>query len=236
MKIHTVTVTGADNSVTHEDLIRLAMKFPFVEFGILMSPNTNATGKPRFPSIDWIQKLSSIPNLKLSAHVCGNWVNQILAGEMPPQLAQLIGNRFSRIQLNTHGVAHFCDPLKFVDLVRKFEIRRMEIIFQNDGANDATMRLPIKHGLFNASCLFDMSHGAGVLPNEWPKALESMRCGYAGGLSPFNLAGQIVEIEKSAGDKWIWIDAETHLRSDGDRKFDLEHTEAFLSIASAYVA
>jgi hypothetical protein len=37
------------------------------------------------------------------------------------------------------------------------------------------------------------------------------------------------------GDTPFWIDAETHLRSDGDRQFDLAKVRRFLEAAKPYV-
>ena len=43
---------------------------------------------------------------------------------------------------------------------------------------------------------------------------------YAGGLGPDNLEEELKRIEEVAGDRTIWIDMETKVRSDGDRIFE----------------
>jgi hypothetical protein len=73
----------------------------------------------------------------------------------------------------------------------------------------------------NCSTLFDMSHGAGVLPKEWLVPVDGVRCGYAGGLSPENVVEQIKLIESKVGDYELWIDMETQIRSNADQQFDL---------------
>jgi phosphoribosylanthranilate isomerase len=78
----------------------------------------------------------------------------------------------------------------------------------------------------NAAPLFDLSGGAGVLPENWPVA--NGYCGYAGGLSPENVQGQLELIEQVAGDGPIWIDVETHVRSEDDKIFDLDKVRAFI--------
>ena len=81
--------------------------------------------------------------------------------------------------------------------------------------------------------LFDLSGGAGTLPKKWPQA-RNFYCGYAGGLSLDNLSEQLKLIEKSVGDRTIWIDVETHIRSEDNKVFDLEKAERFLEIAKPY--
>ena len=82
----------------------------------------------------------------------------------------------------------------------------------------------------NCSTLFDLSHGAGVLPEQWPKPLPGIRCGYAGGLSPDNIKEQLTLISAAVGDTPIWIDMETHVRSNNDRLFDLGKVEQVLKV------
>lgn len=95
-----------------------------------------------------------------------------------------------------------------------------EIIFQFDGANRPIIDLALEKGV-NCSTLFDMSHGAGVLPKEWLVPVEGIRCGYAGGLSPENVVEQIKLIESKVGDYELWIDMETQIRSNNNQQFDL---------------
>ena len=87
----------------------------------------------------------------------------------------------------------------------------------------------------NISALFDLSHGTGVLPDQWPATLNFVKCGYAGGLSPENLELQIKAIERIVGDTPIWIDMETHVRSNMDAQFDLSKVRTCLEISSRVV-
>jgi phosphoribosylanthranilate isomerase len=108
-----------------------------------------------------------------------------------------------------------------------------DVIFQIDGVNNIIEKL--QDGTHpNISGLFDLSHGAGVLPNAWPSVLNNVYCGYAGGLSPDNVIDELRKIEPLVGAKSIWIDAETHLRN-ADGNFDLTKVQAFLENVSPYV-
>jgi hypothetical protein len=101
--------------------------------------------------------------------------------------------------------------------------------------NDEMIRIADEAG-FKVSALFDKSGGAGILPTEWPELLNGIKCGYAGGLSPENLEEQIKLIEHKAWSSEIWIDMETHVRSDEDAVLDLEKVIECLTIASQYVS
>ena len=84
--------------------------------------------------------------------------------------------------------------------------------------------------------LFDLSGGAGILPESWPKA-KGEYCGYAGGLSPENLEEQLEKIKCVVDeDQKIWIDVETHVRSSDDKQFDLDKVRKFLEISKRYVS
>jgi phosphoribosylanthranilate isomerase len=118
-----------------------------------------------------------------------------------------------------------------------------QVIFQYDGVNSDIMlscvgRHPLDdHEGLNIAALYDLSHGGGVLPETWshPLAKTAIPCGFAGGLSPENVASQIAKIQVVMGDANFWIDAETHLRSDGDKQFDLVKVRSFLEAAKPYV-
>jgi hypothetical protein len=71
-----------------------------------------------------------------------------------------------------------------------------------------------------------------VLAKEWPKPLEDVLCGYAGGLGPDNIEAQLELISKAVGNREIWVDMETHVRSNDDQRFDLDKVEKVLEICA----
>jgi hypothetical protein len=234
--INKVTVTGADDSVTPKELMDISENFPFVEWGLLLSKSS--MGNFRFPSAEWLSNFTKevwYSEIQLSGHVCGSWVKQILKGNwinreldnIHPHLDCI----FDRFQINTHGRNHYLDAEKVVDMFNDCLVNQT-VIFQYDNANNDIFGLDI----LGKSALFDLSGGAGVLPEHWPTPLEEAPCGYAGGLSPENVQGQIEKISKIvAPDDVIWIDAETHLRSNGDQQFDLDKVVAFLEATKPYI-
>lgn len=236
-----VTITGADNSIKPAELIALTKRFPFVEWGILVSARHIEQGKIRFPSAAWIDELKCIPNsMNLSLHICGRWVRDLLLGFNA--IPVWVPDGFQRIQLNFHGGVSDIAGEPFADaLVKTFGSR--QIIFQSDGFNGATnLELAQKSGASNCVPLFDLSGGTGVLPDAWPRPEQRLYTGgpwcyhgYAGGLGPDNLAEQLPLILTAAEDARIWIDMETHVRSDGDTLFDLNKVEYCLGIAEQFI-
>ncbi len=219
-------MTGADDSTDQSRLIEISKEYPFVEWGILVSRNSQ--GSSRFPSEQWRNNFAEVlmesPKINLSCHVCGTYVKELLmgSGRFIGEIGKLWGF-FDRMQINTHGIKH---QFEFAAIAGLKELHK-EIIFQYDAANTAIMDWAyINH--VRCSALFDMSHGAGVLPEEWLKPLEAVKCGYAGGLSPDNITEQLALIESKVGDYELWIDMETKVRSNNDQLFDLDKVVAVL--------
>lgn len=236
MKIKQITFTGADDSINPEDLINISQEFPFVEWGILLSKSSIET--PRFPSMKWMDKLNELcddhsldEEIMLSGHLCGRWLRDWLIGvnSMPDfPLFSL----FKRIQLNFHGGSQKVDEDKFFSILKSGEGK--DFIFQIDEKNNELYRSAIQEGV-NAYPFFDLSGGAGLLPEKWDTPLDSKYCGYAGGLGPDNLDEQLEKINKIIGDRTIWVDMETKVRSDDNKKFDLDKVRSCISIVKEWI-
>ena len=248
-----VTVTGADDSVKPSNLAAVAAEYPFVEFGILFRGAENRTkdypvisGKSRFPSFDWLMGMLKIsesqPHLELSCHLCGQDARDFLEGVFLAA-PQPINLHFRRAQINTHGVVHAFDARRLRETVHRMTLEGQQVIFQHDGVNSDAMLSCVGRHVHDAyetldiASLYDLSHGGGVLPERWshPLAKTAIPCGFAGGLSPENVASQIEKIQIVTGGADFWIDAETHLRSADDRQFDLTRVRRFLEAAKPYV-
>lgn len=226
MKIDCVTVTGADDSTSIEEMKIISNRFPFVEWGILVS---DKAGRNRFPSEEWLELLSAnSKTLALSCHVCGRWVRQICQGELDKKLEKIWGV-FPRVQLNFHSKVHEIEINYFMALLSDFPDK--QFIFQLDNVNNDLLDMALQSGI-NVVALFDTSGGCGCLPEYWPQ-MKGYYCGYAGGLSPKNLQEELLLIEQVVDNRTIWIDAETHLRSNNDTVFDMQKVREFLAIVEA---
>ncbi len=229
-----VTITGADDSVHPKQLLNLSKKYPFVEWGILVSKKMFGTN--RFPSLAWLGRLENIwlrNDINLSCHLCGMYVRELAIGN-PIAISDLadIWQMFERVQINFHGIPHEHNK-KMFDLL-KLDPEK-EFIFQYDLVNSSIAQEAKGNGVHNCAILYDTSSGKGILPRIWPAPLDWIHCGYAGGLSPENLKSQILVIENIVGFTDIWIDMETHVRSDNDTRFDLDKVEECLKICCEYV-
>ncbi len=234
----TITVTGADSSIIPAQLLYIAKQYPYVEFGLLLS--RNSMGCPRFPSADWLRNAVDVLSgrARCSGHLCGAWVREILLGQWPKQEFQKIHTNllglFRRLQLNTHGVPHDVNWPRFRDLLFELTHDGDEVIFQYDKVNTALIHRAFNTG-FRVSALYDLSHGGGVLPERWENPDLACPIGYAGGLSPSNVADNLARIADVATGTLTWIDAETHLRFDSNRQFDISMVRQFLDAARTWV-
>lgn len=233
MKLKQVTITGADDSINPAELCNISAEYPFVEWGILLSKSS--AGERRFPSYNWLDKLAETEGLMLSGHICGHWVRNICDGGY--EICADINNylpKFQRFQLNFHSYLHWIkSPKAFIRSLKALTIEHQQIIFQFDAVNNNLLRVAKEAGV-DAVPLFDLSGGAGVLPTKWEAPVGDY-CGYAGGLSPENLKEQLSKISQVVGEGNIWVDAETHLRSNGDKQFDVGKVVKYLEIAKDWV-
>lgn len=268
MKLDRITFTGADNSIHPINLAKIATDFvdnsgqTYVEWGILVSPRTLNGGRNRYPSLEWIDDLKSYAqnhNLKLSLHICGGWVRNLLLGKI--EFPESLLDGFQRVQLNFHAEKNPCNPYRFIEMMTILEhmTGKKQWIFQIDGA------LGNKHfesvygnteheNVIDAVPLFDTSSGTGISPKEWPKPkyhesgyayspplpIEWLYHGYAGGLGPDNLQEEIIKINEATKtpedtDCRVWLDMETKVRSNQDRLFDLKKVRMVLELCDSYV-
>jgi hypothetical protein len=231
--IHTVTLTGIDFWTNRVRLALISQKYPFVEWGVLLS-KTRMGRENRYPSEEWINELAGSNsdhtyrgslNLPLAGHLCGAWARDLVNGgkQFATERGYWLG-LFNRIQLNVKQ--QDLDPTKLKEGLDQTSFRGRFIIQINQaGISDWMLDLP------NCDFLFDCSGGQGVLPGQWPTAVE--HCGYAGGLGPDNLATQLEHIGRATQGRSVWIDAESGVRT-GD-VFDLDKVIRFLELAKPYV-
>jgi hypothetical protein len=232
MILNRVTMTGADDSTDPKELINLSKKYPFVEWGILLSKSSE--GRYRFPSLKWIEQLKELSkdnNINLAGHLCGRWVNDImLSNESFFEERKTINDMFQRIQLNFHGFKTI--NYDYINNLKKYNV---QYIFQIDNINNHLFENAIKEGV-NAVPLFDMSHGAGVSPDSWPKPYSDVYNGYAGGIGPNNIIEEIKRIGSNVPENTVlWIDMESKIRSYNDSMFDLFKVEDCLEKAAPFV-
>jgi phosphoribosylanthranilate isomerase len=226
MHLKYCSITGADDEIDVEDLSVLAEKYPFAECAILLLPAS--AGKPRFPTAKWIENFARKYRGRHPAmHLCGQALLDFIAKK--PEILGLMSG-FRRIQLN----------LKFGDVEGKYkpaelaarvkEFPKWEFILQY--AKDKKNILPLFTNVLNHAVLFDESAGRGISPDKWDPPLSGRFCGYAGGITPDNVAKNLKILSRIAIGKTIWIDMESGIRTHD--KFDLDKVRRVLEIAAPY--
>lgn len=239
MKLKYITCSGANEHTNIDELLALAKEYPMMEIGIQVSDKKITDNPARF---DWIialqekvaaQKLA--PNIAL--HVNGNWVQQFANRAMIPELEYFLslgngsnGRLISRLQINfligndyRINFGRFCQAMT--------DNARLPIVLPYNDQNAAFV-----HCLHNKSikfdCLFDSSHGEGVLPQQQqPPVFRNGLQGYSGGLSADNVAEQLQKLSLVVKPKRsIYIDAEGKLKGSNGH-LDLQKCEAYIKNA-----
>lgn len=205
------TLTGVDETTSLDGIALLSKAFPLVEWGFLYSPKRQ--GQPgRYPSILMLaHAFQSLPShVRVAMHVCGDGVHNLLAGQTNElQLLDLVVARGGRIQLNFNQLRKPVGLDSLVELIALYPATTF--ITQDNNANQGVWQFVAEHSLINHAVLFDGSGGQGIFCSEWPLPLP-ISCGYAGGLGPDNIDGELSRIAAVAGSRATWIDMEGKLR------------------------
>ena len=219
-----VTFTGADDNTNIQDLVQLGQEFDFVEFGILLRQD-DGQGVARYPSEGWLKNLLVAKEkneflLDIALHICGpNAIEELVR---PGSQLIHLAKKFDRVQLNMRWQQHEIREIgKAVDYLVDSDV---SVITQ---FNDQNVELYKYLFFWDAhQVLFDFSGGNGKLPKNWPEPIPGVTCGYAGGLSPDNIAEEFPKIyaaamsrkgEDANKKREFWIDMETGVRDEKDQ-------------------
>jgi hypothetical protein len=218
MKVKFVTLTGADDRTSIDDLLSVSEQYSFVEWGILFSKSRQ--GQSGYPSWSWIDGLCLFDHLRLSAHLCGQWVTDSIRGSFTfLEEHENVDRVFSSIQINCYK-----------DLLRQAidspSLWRNISMIHNGykstilGGDYSKVAISVDEFL-NAGVypLYDASGGNGLSPEKWPVPFRTehgtpLFCGYAGGLGAHNICSELVKIEEAVGDTSIWIDMQSGVRTN----------------------
>lgn len=208
-----VTFTGVDQKTKIKDLEMLQEKYPFVEFGILISENnTNKNVSNRYPSLVILKGMRNIKHLSL--HICGKFVRNIMSGGDWSPVKTLMGNywdMFDRVQLNAAGYDKFSDTMIFP------EDKTVIIQFKT---GKQTMYDAFKN-VQNVVGFQDNSGGRGTFTGEWLIPDKNI-FGFAGGISAENVVDVVKTIDAQYKGTY-WIDMESSVRTND--KFDIKKCE-----------
>ena len=245
MEIKYVTMSGCNESTDIEGLVALLHRYPFAEIGIQVNEKKCAGGSSRR---GWIYALASYLKYKeqvinAALHVNPDWVTEFCQGSMPHGLQDLLDLHnyygcpfFQRVQLNFRiGRDPMPDADKLMALIHNFSSRRFILSFNESNAQ--FIRELYRRGA-KFDLLFDSSHGEGIAPKERPASVyNDVLQGYAGGISPENVAEVLDGIAEKAtlvpNFVGVAIDAEGKLKEQG--AFSIDRGRAYLSAAEKWM-
>ena len=227
-----VTFTGIDERTDIVRLVKIQRKYPFVEFGFLVSRSRQGK-ENRYPDLSVLEKLEGL-GLNLSCHVCGSLAREIILENQTRRFA-----RYSDASLRDY-LGRFMSLFKRVQLnvAEAKDLPEETLIWIPDGIEELIIqqnpaRLQFRHityiGNFEPTHLMDASGGRGKETNFIPHLWDN-RTGYAGGLNPENIIRKIQPLFKVKPrieyKDDFWIDMESGVRTDD--WFDLDKVESVL--------
>ncbi len=217
-----VTLTGPDVHTDPASLAALARRHPRVEWGVLSSAERR---EARYPDDAWVARfLQACVDAHTAIHLCDAHVDAFIAGDAAIRAKAAA---FARAQLNFSQRA----TAKDIDaLHRAIGAYPGRVILQHNPDNAALIDALSARGA-DFDVLFDASGGKGVRPEAWPAPLPRLRCGYAGGLGPENVADELPRIAAASGACDYWIDMASSLR-EATGAFSLAACEHVLEAAA----
>ncbi|MBQ8750430.1 MAG: hypothetical protein IJZ30_02185 [Alphaproteobacteria bacterium] len=241
MKLKCVTCSGANEHTNIEKLVDLFCNYnETASIGIQVSGKKASFGMARFW---WIMALyyhlkEQELNLNIALHINQDWVERFCSGDAPDEIEHFLGltlsdgeNFIKKVQLN-FKIGREKEPKveTIIQMMKKYP--ELVFIFQHNDSNAEFIQQLYNSGA-KFELLFDSSFGEGIVPENRPAPIfDDIPQGYAGGLSPENVAEEIDKISKVVPSNGQFsIDAEGKLKGD-DGHFSLEKCRAFLEEAS----
>lgn len=223
--ISLVTFTGIDKSCDFADIRAFARRYPFVEFGILLSltPEDKDARYMMDVEIDF-----AIDNLRadvpLALHICGSAVTHFVKGTNATVLN--LAKKVGRVQLNFNAARKIDFTISELDsAVRNFPGKVITQHFPGNANLVETISSP------NHQVLHDTSGGRGIETTRWQAPFYHKVTGYAGGLGPDGIGEAVDAIQTASGTTPVWIDMESRIRTSG--LLDLDKCDM---VASAVLA
>lgn len=242
MKLKFITFSGANEHTDLSDLTDLLNKR--TEAGIQVSGKKASFGTERYR---WLHALherfcfsySTQPNFAL--HLNQDWVEGFCDDNPAVELSKFLSwghdSRkpfFGRVQLNFRiGREKTPDLDRLLTSMKRYPNVRFVLSYNEDNA--AFIHKIYDTG-FKFDCLYDNSHGEGIVANHYaPPAFDDVLQGYSGGISPANVTSVLNKISQSVPtSKEIFIDAENGLKGD-DGHFSVKKCKTYLAEALRFM-
>ena len=225
MKFYGLTFSGPDSNTDISALVEIQKNRPHVEIGVLWSLSN--AGKPRYATREWIEKASEA-GLNFAIHLCGKVCRDCVEGTETP----VIPGTPRRVQFNINGMYGMPAWYRVFESIQSRHDHKLQFIIQTcDSYGPYVVGLAQGEG-HNCVPLFDQSGGKGHAPNEWPRPLPYLHCGFAGGISPPSIENTVKQLLRVSGETF-WLDMESKIRVND--RFDLETIHKILKITDPLI-
>ena len=234
MKLKYITISGTNEYTSVEDLAVLLFKHPLAEAGIQVSGEKCSYNSSR---LEWILSLYRFLNknkmrVNVALHINKDWVEKFCAGEVVPELQDLLNLRYyngdkfiKRVQLNFKIGREKTPDLKILHKMILQYCDHRFILSYNESNAELINHLYKAGVIFDN--LFDSSFGKGIEPsNRESPVFNGILQGYAGGLGPDNISKEIQRLKSIDAD--IYIDAQKKLEDENEH-LDLHKAEIFIN-------
>ena len=228
MKLQHITFTGIDGKTDLVELWKLQQQYPIAEFGVLVAKNWRENGN-RYFNPSYLDALES-RGLNLSAHLCGSIARAAVRGDFGPfrEWAIAYPYIFNRCQLNIATSKENPDSFK---LCCGDTLLFDEIILQQKSVEDCPLWIGSPASDY-VTVLFDASGGQGIdTPIKVMPVIHKV--GYAGGISPENVAEKLTYLLQNPDVGDFWIDMESGVRTDD--WFDIDKVRKVLEICEPII-
>ena len=193
---------------------------PAIEYAVLAGSSTGL--HPRFPGFDRVREFRetcAATGVRSAIHLCGR-LGRAANNGTHEELEELCRG-FGRIQVN----APSADDYDQSELERLQDRLEAPVIVQH--REPFTRSRPFAGE--RMSYLLDQSGGRGITGREsWTAPWPGIACGYAGGLSPQNIASALTQVE--AFNQPVWLDMESGIQTGN--LFDMRKVRRIIRIAT----
>jgi len=240
LNIVKVSCCSANERADKDEIIKFLLKNPNIEVGACFMREKLELYSPRY---NWImsvvKELPSTGSGKLTLHVGGDWARDIVkTGKLPRAMANIVdkANYPIQVQLNIadRGRTYIeeTDPNKFAKLISSNAEQNKARFTLQYYSTSAPFIEDLLKVTDNFDVLYDGSFGHGKQAAQYQSLFPNQLQGYAGGLSPDNIADELSKINALQTIRVpIWVDAEGKLSDEKRNTIDLDKAQKFIDNA-----
>ena len=233
MKLQRISCVGANEKLAVGDCVDFLARNPRAELGVGVSKQKGGAGTARNK---WLgELLDEHRGGRVPLHVNNDWSVGVANNRYPEELIDFLKTKpASKMQVNLGGCGYTSKDIevkKFIASVVRADELGSRLILSYNPEFAAIIKNIYESVGDKFDVLYDASFGYGKRADKYESVFPNLVQGYAGGLSPDNIAEQLDKIasaQPSGRLVRVFIDAEGGLRSDNKNVIDLNKAEQFV--------